>query len=230
MSLAFFRYRYYLFVIVMLRVWWVLLLGCFIPFALMKTCAGWNGVVFEIYYRWVQDLLLLTCRLALQHANSLIKPCLYNIYGSSGWKSKNTHTSTARVNEENLLSWQMCKQQLPYLLDCKPRLMMFSLFIISCRLQSRGLTFFLCIIERSRWRPFFPWLHFWTNLSFRILFSSASRAHPSQEGLRWTEGSCCVNITYRVATNTKRAGTRKWLRGCNLRSSAAYNQGRLTIE
>jgi len=25
---------------------------------------------------------------------------------------------------------------------------------------------------------------------FRIRFSSASRAHPSQEGLWWTEGSC----------------------------------------
>jgi len=29
-----------------------------------------------------------------------------------------------------------------------------------------------------------------TKLSFHIPFSSASRAHPSQEGLWWTEGSC----------------------------------------
>jgi len=36
-------------------------------------------------------------------------------------------------------------------------------------------------------------------LSFHILFSSASRAHPSQEGLWWTEGNCSgVNIITRV--------------------------------
>ena len=31
---------------------------------------------------------------------------------------------------------------------------------------------------------------FSTKLSFQILFSSASRANPPQESLRWTEGSC----------------------------------------
>jgi len=31
-----------------------------------------------------------------------------------------------------------------------------------------------------------------TKLSFHVVFSSASRAHPSQEGLWWTEGSCIV--------------------------------------
>jgi len=29
-------------------------------------------------------------------------------------------------------------------------------------------------------------------LSFPVLFSLASRAHPSQQGLRWTESSCSV--------------------------------------
>jgi len=54
-----------------------------------------------------------------------------------------------------------------------------------------GLYFvFLNFMERFRWRSVFPWLHFVDQTLFRIRFSSASRAHPSQEGLWWTEGSC----------------------------------------
>jgi len=73
-----------------------------------------------------------------------------------------------------------------------------------------------------------------TKLSFHILFSSASRAHPSQEGFWWTEGSCSgLSIITRgqgCQWNAKRASTRKYLRGFgNLCSSAAYNQGWLTL-
>jgi len=36
----------------------------------------------------------------------------------------------------------------------------------------------------------FPGYVLSTKLPFRIPFSSVPRAHPSQEGLRWTEGRC----------------------------------------
>jgi len=83
---------------------------------------------------------------------------------------------------------------------------------------------------------------FSTKLSFHILFSLASRAHPSHEGLWWTEGSCSEASLPGLRINAKRASTRKYLRGLgNLCSRAAYinfltpfraayNQGRLTIE
>jgi len=53
-----------------------------------------------------------------------------------------------------------------------------------------------------------------TKLSFRILFSSASRAHPSPEGLWWTDYRCSVaNIITRAVKNAKRADLWKCPRG-----------------
>jgi len=89
----------------------------------------------------------------------------------------------------------------PYLFDCKPRLIkLFSSF--RGAYDQRQLTFTFYLIERKRWR--FSLATFFSNkLSFRILFSSLrilfssihilfsslSRAYPSQEGLRWSKGS-----------------------------------------
>jgi len=70
-----------------------------------------------------------------------------------------------------------------------------------------------------------------TKLFFRIRFSSASRAHPSQEGLWWTEGSCSgVSIITTWATNqTGNARVRERREcipevtyKCGLQSRAAY--------
>jgi len=49
--------------------------------------------------------------------------------------------------------------------------------------------------------PIFSWLRFFDQtLFFRILFSSASRAHFVTRGLWWTEGSCSgESIITRVA-------------------------------
>jgi len=67
---------------------------------------------------------------------------------------------------------------------------------------------------------------FSTKLPFYILFSSASRAHPSQDELWWTEGSCSGKASSPgLPQMWKRALTRKYLRGLgNLRSSASYNR------
>jgi len=82
-----------------------------------------------------------------------------------------------------------------------------------------------------------------TKVSFHILFSSASHANLSQEGLWWTEGSCSgASIITSVANKGKHASTQKYFIGVgNLRSRmvyiiflthflAAYNQGWLTIK
>jgi len=73
-----------------------------------------------------------------------------------------------------------------------------------------------------------------TKLSFCILFSLASRAHPSQERLRWTEGSCSgVSIITRVANKTRNVLARECISESKTKvtrcSSAPYNQGRLTL-
>jgi len=61
--------------------------------------------------------------------------------------------------------------------------------------------------------------------SLHILFSSASHAHLSQEGLWWTEGSCSG-----VSIITGLPRTRMYLRILGiLCSSAAYNQGWLAL-
>jgi len=59
------------------------------------------------------------------------------------------------------------------------------------RLIIKGSLYILLIylIERYRWRSVFPCTRF-VDQALHILFSSASRAHPSQEGLWGTEGSC----------------------------------------
>ena len=57
-----------------------------------------------------------------------------------------------------------------------------------------------------------------TKLSFNFLFSSASRAHPSQERLLWTEGICTGEASLPgLRINAKRAGTRKYVREPGLR-------------
>jgi len=63
------------------------------------------------------------------------------------------------------------------------------------------------------------------------MFSSASRAHPSQEGLWWTERSCsCISTLAGLRIKAKHASARKYLRRLgNLCSNAVYNQGRLTL-
>jgi len=60
-------------------------------------------------------------------------------------------------------------------------------------IRKGGLHFmFLYLIERYRW---FLGYVLSTKLSFRILFSSASCAHSSQEALWWTEGSCSGEVS-----------------------------------
>ena len=83
---------------------------------------------------------------------------------------------------------------LPYLFDCKLRLIKFFhhfvRLIIKSGLQSKAAYIYLPY-RKYRWRSVFPWLRFYsTKPSFHILPSAASRAHSSQEGLWWTEGSC----------------------------------------
>jgi len=69
--------------------------------------------------------------------------------------------------------------------------------IISCGLQSRvaynegRLTFFISWLYRKvQMTLIFSWVRLFDQLFFRIPFSSASRAHPSQKELCLTEGSC----------------------------------------
>jgi len=123
--------------------------------------------------------------------------------------------------------------QLPDLFDCKPKLIKFFFhFMRLINAIKGGLHFiFLYLIEKCTSSSVFPWLRFVNKLSFHILFSSASRVYPSQEGLWRTEGSYSgVNIITRVAKNPKRVSARKYLRGLgNQCSRAAYNQGRLTL-
>jgi len=62
-----------------------------------------------------------------------------------------------------------------------------------------------------------------TKLSFHIIFSSASHAHPSQKGLWWTEGrSSGVSIIMRVANDMQNVLVHEGFSGTgNLRSGAA---------
>jgi len=93
--------------------------------------------------------------------------------------------------------------EIPYLLDCKPRLLKL-FFIILCGLQSRAayIVFFFILSKSSRYVQFFLGYVLLTKLFFHILFSSAPRAQPSQKGLRWTEGSCCgASIITRVTND-----------------------------
>ena len=70
-----------------------------------------------------------------------------------------------------------------------------------------------------------------TKFLFPIWFSSASRAHPSWEGLWWTEGSCRGVSIFQYGKRTSTRTSRTHLRGLgNQCSSAVYNQRRLTIE
>jgi len=64
-------------------------------------------------------------------------------------------------------------------------------FIIPCSLQSSATYIFSFILSKGldEAQPFLFYV-LSTKLFVRILFSSASRAHPSQDGLWWTEGSC----------------------------------------
>ena len=65
---------------------------------------------------------------------------------------------------------------------------------------------------------------FSNKLTCRIPLSSAPRAHPSQKGLWWTEGSCRGEASLPgLRINAKHAGTRIYVRGFgNLCSSGAY--------
>jgi len=76
-------------------------------------------------------------------------------------------------------------------------------FIISC-----GLLFYFFTLSKDDAQPFLGYVL--SNKFFRIRFSSASRAHTSQEGLWWTEGSCSrVSITTRVVNKRRNARARE---------------------
>jgi len=72
----------------------------------------------------------------------------------------------------------------------------------------------------------FSWVRFFDQNFFRILFSSAPRAHPPQEELCLTEGSCSgvqASLPRLPTKRERRASTQKYLRGLdNLCSRAAY--------
>jgi len=66
-----------------------------------------------------------------------------------------------------------------------------SFFSSFCAAYNQGqLTFSIFTQQKVYDFPFFLGYIFLTKLSFHIIFSLASCAHPSQEGLWWTEGSC----------------------------------------
>ena len=88
---------------------------------------------------------------------------------------------------------------IPYLFDCKPRLRIFFPSFRAAFNQGRLIRLFLYAIESIDDAQSFLRYVFSTTLSFRILLSSASHAHPSQEWLWWTEGSCSgVSIITRI--------------------------------
>ena len=91
------------------------------------------------------------------------------------------HCSVYVIN--SLLAATCLCSRVSYLLDCKPRLMKF--FHDFMQLTTKGgLHFYFVTLSKGIDDAVFPWLRFVDPIIFfRILFSSASRAHPSQEGL-----------------------------------------------
>jgi len=133
--------------------------------------------------------------------------------------------TTFGISRHDVLVWIALFSHIslvPYLFDCKPRLIkFFSSF--------RGAYIFFFSLSKGLGNAqSFLGYNVLTKLSFRIVFSSAWRANvhaPSQEGLWCTEDSFSglSIITKHAILNAKRASIWKYLRGSgNLCSRAGY--------
>ena len=125
----------------------------------------------------------------------------------------------------------LIKIDISYLFDCKPRhLSSFRAAYFQARLT---LFFFFTLSKGLDDAQSFLGYVLSTKLSFRILFSSAPRAHPVAENImmKGKQLQWCKHHYHMVAKNAKRAGTRKYVRslGNLCLSAATYNEGWLTV-
>ena len=149
--------------------------------------------MYEIVAFWNPAIATIFMTLGSSITHQLIEPesC------SNPQKMRPVFWNACLRNCNHVISTNYKSSILPYLFYYKPRLIKIVLhfvqFISKGGLESRAALFFISLpYWKYRWCSGFPWLCFFRPNSLHILFSSASRAHLSQEGLWWTEGSCSV--------------------------------------